>query len=373
MTIDVLSVSSEAVPLIKTGGLADVAGALPGALAPHGVKMTLMLPGYPAAMQAVRKGKVVHEWDSLLGEAARLVSGKIIGFPLLVLDVPAYFSREGSPYTDHSGHDWNDNWRRFAAFGRAAADLAAGAVKRRRFDVLHAHDWQAAMALAETDGSVRCIVGGRDYGRSQFNRASRALRQPGSSFKLYVYMTALLNGYTPDSTVSDAPICIGNWCPRNYSGGYSGRMPMITALTRSINTIPVRLSQQLGRDNIAEMAGRMGVKTPIRVSRSLALGPSEVTVLDQLAGYLTVASGGRKTPPYGIVEMLNTHGDRIYDHARDAHRRRRLQEHQRPARTIEDAGRDQQVVPVRPVATVDVGQGEVGGQHVRQPTAAGLA
>ncbi|MCB2072556.1 MAG: glycogen synthase GlgA [Novosphingobium sp.] len=148
MTIDVLSVSSEAVPLIKTGGLADVAGALPGALAPHGVKMTLMLPGYPAAMQAVRKGKVVHEWDSLLGEAARLVSGKINGFPLLVLDVPAYFSREGSPYTDHSGHDWNDNWRRFAAFGRAAADLAAGAVKRRRFDVLHAHDWQAAMALA---------------------------------------------------------------------------------------------------------------------------------------------------------------------------------------------------------------------------------
>ena len=183
---------------------------------------------------------------------------------------------------------------------------------------------QAAMALAETDGSVRCIVGGRDYGRSQFNRASRALRQPGSSFKLYVYMTALLNGYTPDSTVSDAPICIGNWCPRNYSGGYSGRMPMITALTRSINTIPVRLSQQLGRDNIAEMAGRMGVKTPIRVSRSLALGPSEVTVLDQLAGYLTVASGGRKTPPYGIVEMLNTHGDRIYDHARDAPEREQV-------------------------------------------------
>lgn len=148
MTINVLSVASEAVPLVKTGGLADVAGALPEAVAPHGVKMTLLLPGYPAAMQAVRKGKVVHEWDSLLGEPARLVSGKIDGFPLIVLDAPAYFAREGNPYTDHSGRDWNDNWRRFAAFGRAAADLAGGAVKRRRFDVLHAHDWQAAMAIA---------------------------------------------------------------------------------------------------------------------------------------------------------------------------------------------------------------------------------
>ena len=176
---------------------------------------------------------------------------------------------------------------------------------------------QAAMALSGINGAVHAMVGGRDYGSSQFNRASRALRQPGSSFKLYVYMTALMNGYKPNSVVSDAPICIGGWCPRNYSGGYRGRMPMITALTKSINTIPVRLSQQLGRDNIADMAKNMGVQTPIRVSRSLALGPSEVTVLDQLAGYLTTANGGKRTRPYAIVEMRNSSGDLIYDHDRD--------------------------------------------------------
>ena len=130
-------------------------------------------------------------------------------------------------------------------------------------------------------------------------------------------MTALMNGYKPNSIVSDAPICIGNWCPHNYSGGYRGRMPIITALTRSVNTIPVRLSQQLGRDNIAEMAKTMGVQTPIRVSRSLALGPSEVTVIDQLAGYLTTANGGKRTPPYAIVEMRNSRGDLIYSHDRD--------------------------------------------------------
>ncbi|MBA4353905.1 MAG: starch synthase, partial [Novosphingobium sp.] len=144
----VLSVASEAVPLIKTGGLADVAGALPSAVAPHGVEMTTFLPGYPAVMKALVRPRAVHTWDALLGEKARLVAGKIDGHPLLVLDAPAYFQREGGPYSDGAGRDWADNWRRFAAFGRAAADIAGGAVKGRKFDLVHAHDWQAAMALA---------------------------------------------------------------------------------------------------------------------------------------------------------------------------------------------------------------------------------
>ncbi len=144
----VLSVASEAVPLVKTGGLADVAGALPGAVAPHGAVMTTLLPGYPSVMQALRRGKAVHRWDDLLGEPARLVSGRIGGYRVLALDVPAWFAREGSPYTDHSGRDWADNWRRFAGLGRAAADVAAGAGGLPAFDVLHAHDWQAGMAPA---------------------------------------------------------------------------------------------------------------------------------------------------------------------------------------------------------------------------------
>lgn len=148
MTIKVLSVASEAVPLVKTGGLADVAGALPSAVAPHGVEMTTILPGYPAVMKALARPRALHTWDSLLGEKARLLSGKIDGHPLQVLDAPAFFQRDGTPYVDSSGRDWADNWRRFAAFGRAAADVAGGAVKGRAFDLVHAHDWQAAMALA---------------------------------------------------------------------------------------------------------------------------------------------------------------------------------------------------------------------------------
>ena len=143
-----LSVASEMAPLIKTGGLADVAGALPAALAPHGTVMTTMLPGYPAVLKAIGKTKPVHGWDDLLGAPARLLSATVGGHPLLVLDAPVYFARPGGPYGDAAGHDWLDNWHRFAALGRAAADVASGAVKGLAFDVVHAHDWQAALTLA---------------------------------------------------------------------------------------------------------------------------------------------------------------------------------------------------------------------------------
>ena len=152
MTLAVLSVASEAVPLVKTGGLADVAGALPAALLPHGVAMTTMLPGYPAVLAKTGKLRVVHHWDSLLGEPARLLAGMIGEHKLLVLDAPGYFARPGGPYGDPAGNDWADNGRRFAAFGRAAADVASGAgapaLGSQRFDVVHAHDWQAGLALA---------------------------------------------------------------------------------------------------------------------------------------------------------------------------------------------------------------------------------
>jgi starch synthase len=146
--LPVLSVASEALPLIKTGGLADVAGALPAALAPHGVAMTTLVPGYPSVLAKAGKLRAVHQWNSLLGEPARLLSGKLGALKLLVLDAPGYFVRDGGPYGDPGGNDWPDNGRRFAALGRAAADVASGAVKGMRFEVVHAHDWQAAMAVA---------------------------------------------------------------------------------------------------------------------------------------------------------------------------------------------------------------------------------
>jgi starch synthase len=152
MPLRVLSVTSEAVPLIKTGGLADVAGALPAAVAPHGVEMTTLLPGYPAVLAKLARRRVVHTWDDLLGQRARLLAGMLGEAPLVVLDAPDLYGREGNPYVDLEGRDWSDSWLRFAALGRAAADIAGGAIvvrgKQRVYDLVHAHDWQAAMAPA---------------------------------------------------------------------------------------------------------------------------------------------------------------------------------------------------------------------------------
>ena len=148
MTMKVLSVASEAAGLVETGGLADVAGALPAALAAQGVELTTFVPGYPAVLAKLGKAKTLHTWDALLGTPARLLAGKLGDHPLLVLDATALFAREGGPYADASGRDWDDNWRRFAAFARAAADIAGGAVKGRSFDLVHAHDWQAGLVPA---------------------------------------------------------------------------------------------------------------------------------------------------------------------------------------------------------------------------------
>ncbi|ESR22775.1 transglycosylase domain-containing protein [Lutibaculum baratangense] len=176
---------------------------------------------------------------------------------------------------------------------------------------------QAALVSMEPDGMVRALVGGRDYGESQFNRATAALRQPGSSFKAYVYAAALMNGYTADSVVLDGPITIGNWSPRNYGRSYRGNVTLMTALTLSINTVPVRLAQKIGRDTIVETAEKMGVRTPLRISRALELGVSEVTVLDQASGYASMANGGFHVDPYGITELRNGEGTVIYRHDRD--------------------------------------------------------
>lgn len=143
----VLSVASEAYPLVKTGGLADVVGALPAALAPHGVVTTTLLPGYPAVLKAAA-GRAIHKWRDLLGGEARLLRGELGGHPLIILDSPRLYARDGGIYTDSAGQDWPDNWRRFAALGRAAVEIVRGGVKGTGFDILHAHDWQAALAPA---------------------------------------------------------------------------------------------------------------------------------------------------------------------------------------------------------------------------------
>jgi starch synthase len=141
----VLSVASEVFPLIKTGGLADVAGTLPGALAPLGIAVTTLLPGYPQVMDRLSGAAVVHRWSELFGGAAALVSAEAAGLALLVLDAPHLYRRSGGPYQDAHGADWSDNAQRFAALAFAAAEVGAGSAGDAP-DIVHAHDWQAALA-----------------------------------------------------------------------------------------------------------------------------------------------------------------------------------------------------------------------------------
>ncbi|HEY0918105.1 glycogen synthase GlgA [Devosia sp.] len=146
--MDVLSVAAEVYPLIKTGGLADVAGALPGALAPHGVAMRTLLPGYPAVLGSLEDGTVVAEMGDCFGGPARLLLGRAAGLELIALDAPHLYDRPGNPYLGPDGKDWPDNWRRFAALSFAAYELGRGLVEGYRPQIAHCHDWQAALTPA---------------------------------------------------------------------------------------------------------------------------------------------------------------------------------------------------------------------------------
>lgn len=146
--IEVLSVTSEIYPLIKTGGLADVAGALPGALSESGVSMRTLVPGYPAVTGRMTGGREVAQFDDLFGATGRLVAGRVEGLDLIVLDAPALFDRPGNPYMSPEGWDWPDNWRRFAALSWVASELGLGLVEGYRPQVIHAHDWQAGLVPA---------------------------------------------------------------------------------------------------------------------------------------------------------------------------------------------------------------------------------
>ena len=185
---------------------------------------------------------------------------------------------------------------------------------------------QGAMVVMEPEGGVRAMVGGRDYGASQFNRATDALRQPGSSFKTFVYTAALSAGlFRPDSVVVDAPICLGNWCPNNYNRSFAGAMPLTVALAKSINTIPVRMSLLLGGGNakagrvkIVEMCRKMGLTTELKDTTSMPIGSAEVTVIDMAAGYAVLANGGRKATPYAAIDVFSSRGDLVWRRERDA-------------------------------------------------------
>ncbi|CAO4186682.1 transglycosylase domain-containing protein [Methylorubrum extorquens] len=210
-----------------------------------------------------------------------------------------------------------------------SADQAVENMLRRLGDQYDVDE--AGVVILDPDGALRAMVGGADYGESQFNRATDALRQPGSSFKPYVYAAALASGlFKPDTQVVDSPVCVGNWCPQNYGRSYSGRQPMWLAVAKSVNTIPIKVTTAIGkglgithdwkaakagREKIIQLAKAMGVTTPLTDTPSLPIGATEVTVMDQAAGFAVFANGGKVAKPYVASEVRNSSGEVIYRHA----------------------------------------------------------
>ena len=172
---------------------------------------------------------------------------------------------------------------------------------------------QTALVALDGDGRVRAYVGGADYGASQFDRASNAQRQAGSSFKPFVYLTAMEQGRTPDVMVVDEPVRINGWEPKNYTGRYLGTISMQTALAQSINTVAARLASEVGTGNVAATARRLGISGPIQTDPSMALGAVEVTPVQMAQAYAPFANGGFSARAYGIERIRTSDGRVLYD------------------------------------------------------------
>jgi penicillin-binding protein 1A len=171
---------------------------------------------------------------------------------------------------------------------------------------------QAALVALDPDGGVRAMVGGRDYRDSQFNRATQALRQPGSAFKPFVFLAALESGIGPDDRFDDAPLKIGAWAPRNFGDHFYGEVSLREAAARSLNSVAVRVSERIGRRQVIRAAKRLGITSPLANDASIALGTSEVTPLELTAAYASFANDGWGVLPYAIVEVRDSRNKVLY-------------------------------------------------------------
>ncbi|TCP73071.1 PBP1A family penicillin-binding protein [Sphingomonas sp. PP-CE-1G-424] len=175
---------------------------------------------------------------------------------------------------------------------------------------------QGALVALDRGGEVRAMVGGKDYVSSIYNRATQAVRQPGSAFKLFVYLAALEAGHKPDDSIVDEPVTIQGWSPRNDSRHNSGAVSLRTAFAYSLNTVAAKLGQEVGFNTVADMARRFGITTPVNVHPSMVLGTSEVRVIDMTRAFASVANKGVAVTPYGITRVT-ANGQTIYTHEVD--------------------------------------------------------
>jgi penicillin-binding protein 1A len=177
---------------------------------------------------------------------------------------------------------------------------------------------QGALVSVDRDGAVLAMVGGTDYVTSNYNRATNAVRQPGSAWKLFVYLAALEAGYKPDDKVVDEPVTIDGWSPRNSGGKYAGQIDVRTAFAYSKNTVAAQLGNEVGFGAVANMARRFGITTPINTLPSMVLGSSDVRMIDMVRAFAEVSDKGAAVTPYGIRKVTTTEGEVLYSHRPDA-------------------------------------------------------
>ncbi|QIG53966.1 PBP1A family penicillin-binding protein [Altererythrobacter sp. BO-6] len=175
---------------------------------------------------------------------------------------------------------------------------------------------QGALVSLDRDGAILAMVGGTDYVESNYNRATSAQRQPGSAWKLFVYLAALEAGYTPDDPVVDTPVTIDGWTPRNSNGKFVGEIDVRTAFAYSINTVAASLGQDVGFSSVASMARRFGISSPISTYPSMVLGTSEVRLIDMTRAFAAISEKGTSVEPYGITRVTTASGEEIYRHER---------------------------------------------------------
>ena len=173
---------------------------------------------------------------------------------------------------------------------------------------------QGALVAMDRDGAVLAMVGGTDYVTSNYNRAINSVRQPGSSWKLFVYLAALEAGYKPNDRVVDEPVTIEGWSPRNSGGGYAGEIDLRTAFAYSKNTVAAQLGNEVGFGTVAGMARRFGITTPVNTMPSMVLGTSEVRLIDMTRAFAAVSAKGTAVEPYGITRIVTADGKEVYRH-----------------------------------------------------------
>ncbi len=172
---------------------------------------------------------------------------------------------------------------------------------------------QGAVVVLDPTGAVRALVGGRSYKKSQFNRVTKAKRQPGSAFKPFVYLAAIERGYTPSSIEIDEPIRIGNWTPENYKHKYMGRVTLETAFAQSLNTVSAKLAYEVGPERVADVAHRLGITSKLGTDASLALGTSEVTLLEMATAFAPFSNGGEVVVPHIVTRISTRNGEVLYE------------------------------------------------------------